>query len=100
MTEREDSMEPLTTARSVMTDSVVTVSPEMSLLDVMRLFVEEDIHAAPVVGDDGELVGVISTSDLLRAQEEEHDTASTATDYLRGLLEFSLPDWAEDLEDF
>lgn len=93
-------MEPLTTARSVMTDSVVTVSPEMSLLDVMRLFVEEDIHAAPVVGDDGELVGVISTSDLLRAQEEEHDTASTATDYLRGLLEFSLPDWAEDLEDF
>jgi CBS domain-containing protein len=93
-------MEPLTTAESVMTDSVVTVSPETSLLNVMRLFVEEDIHAAPVVGDDGELVGVISTSDLLRAQEEEHDTALTTTDYLRGLLEFSLPDWTEDLEDF
>ncbi|HPG25591.1 MAG TPA: CBS domain-containing protein [Myxococcota bacterium] len=93
-------MKPLSTARNVMTDSVLTVSPEASLLDVLRLFVEEDIHAAPVVGDDGLLVGVISSTDLLRAQEEEHDTARSTTDYLRGLLEFSLPDWSEDLEDF
>ena len=93
-------MEPLTSAGNVMTDSVVTVSPEATLLDVMRLFVEEEIHAAPVVGDDGRLMGVISTTDLLRAQEEEHDTVRTTTDYLRGLLEFSLPDWTEDLEDF
>jgi CBS domain-containing protein len=96
----EDPMEPLTSAGSVMTDSVLTVSPEATLLEVMRLFVEEEIHAAPVVGDDGQLMGVISTTDLLRAQEEEHDTVRTTTDYLRGLLEFSLPDWAEDLEDF
>jgi CBS domain-containing protein len=95
-----DTKQTTMTARSVMTDSVVTVSPESSLLDVLRLFVEEDIHAAPVIGDDGSLVGVISTSDLLRAEEEEHDTARSASDYLRGYLEFSPPDWSGDPEDF
>jgi CBS domain-containing protein len=88
------------TARSVMTDSVVSVSPESSLLNVLRLFVEEEIHGAPVVDDSGQFVGVISTSDLLRAQAEEQDSASVETDYLRGILEFSSPDWAGDLTDF
>lgn len=89
-----------TTARSVMTDSVVSVSPEASLLDVLRLFVEEDIHGAPVIAEDGGLVGVISTSDLLRAQEDEHDAGWATSDYLRGLLEFSAPDWSGDTADF
>lgn len=98
--QRENEMTTPTTARSVMTDSVISVSPEISLLNVLRLFVEEDIHAAPVIGDDGQLVGVISSTDLLRAQETERDTARAMTDYMRGLLDFSLPDWSEDLEDF
>lgn len=93
-------MKKLSTARDVMTDSVVTVSPEASLMDVLRLFVEEEIHAAPVIGDDGEIVGVISSTDLLRAQEDEHDTARATTDYLRGVLELSLPDGSGDLDDF
>jgi len=93
-------MTKLETARSVMTNSVISVSPETSLLDVLRLFVEEDIHAAPVIGDDGRLVGVISSSDLLRAQESERDTARAMTDYMRGMLDFSFPDWSDDLEDF
>lgn len=89
-----------TTVRSVMTDSVVSVSPEASLLDVLRLFVEENIHGAPVIDEDGRLQGVITTSDLLRAQEEEHDTASATSNYFRDLLEFSAPDWTGDLIDF
>ena len=87
------------TARSVMTDSVVSVSPETSLAEVLRLFVEEDIHGAPVV-DDGEIIGVVTTSDLLRAEDDERDTARAGGDYLRGLLEFSAPDWSGDLTDF
>lgn len=35
------------TARSVMTNPVVAVSPETSLADVHRLFVEEGIHTGP-----------------------------------------------------
>ena len=88
------------TVRRVMTDSVVSVSPEASLLDVLRLFVEENIHGAPVIDGDIKLRGVVTTSDLLRAQEDEHDTAIATSDYLRDLLEFSGPDWSGDLTDF
>ena len=88
------------TAASVMTDSIVSVSPEASLRDVLRLFVEENIHGAPVIGDDGEIKGVISTSDLLRAEENEQSTVVAETDYLREYLDFSAPDWSGDLVDF
>ncbi len=93
-------MMAITTAQSVMTDSVVSVSPEASLSDVLRVFVEENIHGAPVIDDGEQLVGVITTSDLLRVQHAEHDTVASTSDYLRGILEFSAPDWSGDLSDF
>ena len=88
------------TAQNLMTDYVVSVSPELSLLDVLRLFVEEEIHGAPVIDDGKEIVGVISSSDLLRAQQAEHGSVSAETDYLREVLEFSSPDWEDGLVDF
>jgi CBS domain-containing protein len=88
------------TAEEIMTDSVVSVSPEATLLEVLRMFVEEEIHGAPVVGEDGKLQGVITTMDLMRAQENEHGAVTASNDYLRELLEFSAPDWPGDLVDF
>jgi CBS domain-containing protein len=90
----------LTTARDVMTDWVVSVGPDASLREVLRLFVTENIHGAPVVDDEGQLAGVITTSDLLRAQEDERDTALATIDYLRDVLEFTSPDWSGDVTDF
>ena len=90
------------TVESVMQTSVVAVSPETTLADVQRLFVEEEIHGAPVVDDDGSVVGVVTSADLLRAAEEERDTAVVDSDYFRDTLEFSGPDWSgvpEDLQD-
>ena len=88
------------TAESVMQSSVVSVSPETPLADVQRLFVEEEIHGAPVVDEDGTVVGVITSGDLLRAAEEERDTAVVDSDYFRDTLEFSGPDWSGVPEDF
>ncbi len=88
------------TARDVMQSHVITVSPESPLLDVQRLFVEEEINGAPVVDDAGRLLGVVSTRDLLRATADEHDTAASETRYFRDELEFSGPDWGSVLEDF
>ena len=88
------------TARDVMQSHLITVSPETPLLDVQRLFVEEEINGAPVVDDAGRLVGMVSTRDLLRAAEEEHDTAESDARYFRDELEFSGPDWGSVLEDF
>lgn len=88
------------TAQNVMTDAVISVSPELTLLGLLRIFVDENIHGAPVVDEDERPIGVITTTDLLRAQEVEHDSAWATSDYLRGVLEFSSPDWSGDLSDF
>ena len=89
-----------TTARDLMETRVISVSPSTPLIDVQRLFVEEEIHGAPVVGEDGTVVGVITSMDLLRAVEEEHDSALVQTNYFRDLLEYSGPDWTAFSEDF
>jgi CBS domain-containing protein len=88
------------TAESVMQSSVASVSPETPLADVQRLFVEAEIHGAPVVDEDGTVVGVITSGDLLRAAEQERDTAVVDSDYFRDTLEFSGPDWSGVPADF
>ncbi len=54
------------TAADVMIKDVVTVSEATTLKEVARLFSERKITGAPVVNEQGELVGVISESDIVR----------------------------------
>jgi CBS domain-containing protein len=86
-------------ARDLMQRDVVTIDAAASLADAYRFFAEEEISGAPVV-DDGRVVGVLSASDLLRAIEEERDTAVAQTTYFRDVTEFSGPDWGSTVEDF
>jgi CBS domain-containing protein len=83
-----------------METAILSVGPATPLLDVHRLFMEEEISGAPVVDDDGTLLGVITATDLLRAVEEEHDSARVAPNYFRDLLSYSSPDWSSAPEDF
>ncbi|MEN8182231.1 MAG: CBS domain-containing protein [Myxococcota bacterium] len=84
-------------ARDVMETHVITVSPELPLLDLHRVFVEEEIHGAPVVDETGRVLGIVSSADLLRAVDDEGATHSGPPPaYLRELFEerggFALPD--------
>lgn len=54
------------TASDVMIRDVVTVSETTSLKEVARIFGEKKITGAPVVNGNGELVGVISETDIIR----------------------------------
>jgi CBS domain-containing protein len=58
-------------ARDVMQSDILTVTPETPVLDIHRMFVEEEIHGAPVVDDDGTVCGVVSSLDLLRIVRDE-----------------------------
>jgi CBS domain-containing protein len=89
-------------AKDLMESAVLTVSPETPLLQVHRLFVEEEINGAPVVDDQGRVLGVISSLDLLRAVQEEYDSgaAATAPIYFREEMPYSGPDWRGAPEDF
>jgi CBS domain-containing protein len=81
-------------ARDVMQSPVISVSPETSLADVHRLFAEEEIHGAPVITDDGAMVGVITSTDLVNAALEQAESGAFGSEYLRELVEFSGPDWS------
>jgi len=86
-------------AGDVMERSILSLSPEASLLDAHRLFVESGIHGAPVVDDEGLVIGVVTSTDLLRAVFEEHESAGFASaPVFRETLEFGPPAWS--LEDF
>ena len=88
------------TARDVMQTYLISVNPETPLLEVHRLFVDEEINGAPVVDETGRLLGVISSVDLLRAVEEEHDAASSESSYLQDFMEISGPDWQDESDNF
>lgn len=83
------------TARDLMQREVITVGPGTPLLEVHRLFLEEEITGAPVVEDDGRVVGVVSSSDLLRAVEEEYEAPRSDPTYFREIQTFSGPDWTQ-----
>jgi CBS domain-containing protein len=60
-------------ARDLMEKDVITIAPETPIADVQRLFVEDEIHGAPVVDEDGRVLGVISTADVLRIGQDYAD---------------------------
>jgi len=53
-------------ASDVMIKDVITVRESTPLKEVARLFSERKITGAPVVDDQGKLVGVISETDIIR----------------------------------
>jgi CBS domain-containing protein len=55
-------------ARELMTTSVVTINPQASVKDAIRLLDAHNITALPVVEDDNRLVGIVSEADLLRGR--------------------------------
>jgi CBS domain-containing protein len=55
--------------RDVMTRDPVTIGPERSLADAEGLFEEHGFNGLPVVAQDGELRGIVTKLDLLRAFE-------------------------------
>jgi CBS domain-containing protein len=53
----------------IMTTSVVTVQPDVSVEDAVRLMLERRISGLPVVDRDGRLTGILTEGDLLRRAE-------------------------------
>jgi CBS domain-containing protein len=62
----EDALAMTLLASDVMTHDVISVMESAPLKEVAQMFVERKITGAPVVNRDGELVGVISETDIIR----------------------------------
>ena len=64
----------------VMTRDVATLSPEMTLKEMDRIFVERQVSGAPVV--EGErLVGIVSQADVVRLLYDEQKKAQQVSDF-------------------
>lgn len=58
-------------AEEVMQKAILSVSPELGLVEFERLLTAEDISGAPVMGADERLVGIASKTDIVRALAEQ-----------------------------
>lgn len=59
-------------ARDIMTKDVATVTPGTTVEDLARLLMERNISGAPVVDDDGKLLGIVTEHDLIKKERRLH----------------------------
>ena len=56
-------------AHQIMTRSVITVTPDTSIIDAANVMLQRHISGLPVVDASGKLVGVVSEGDFIRRSE-------------------------------
>ena len=60
------------TAQDIMTREVITVKKDMSVQDFARLLAEKKISGAPVVDEQGKLIGIATENDLIDQAKKVH----------------------------
>lgn len=81
---------------NVMTKDLIMAREDEMLIDIAKVFAEKKIRAMPVVNDKGELVGLMTGSDLARAFSNK-DFNARVKDYMRH--EVPVISWDKDIYD-
>lgn len=98
------------TVEAIMQRDVVTVSPETSVRELLRILVANQISGVPVVSEEGDILGVVSTTDVVRlgAQEAEVSNGTMSWEPLAlpreefdedSTAPFFLQDWGAPTQD-
>ncbi len=72
--------------KDYMAKQLVTLRADISAIEAMRLFLQKGISGAPVVGNKGELIGVLSEADLMQVviQDSYYDeNAGIVADFMK-----------------
>lgn len=79
-------LNPATTlVRDVMTANPIVIKPSVTVEEAMRIVTEKRRRHLPVIGEDGELRGLVSIGDLMRWIVREQDTyVDHLLDYIHG----------------
>lgn len=72
MSERDRAAEGEPLIGDVMVQDVVTVTPDMGVKDLAELLREKGIGGAPVVNEDGDLIGIVTEGDLMALDADLH----------------------------
>ena len=65
---------------SIMTEDVISTGPELKIAEVLELFSDHGIHHLPVVSD-GELIGIVSSTDIMEYGLSELADENNHTEY-------------------
>ncbi len=75
-----------TPVKDIMTTPVVTVRPDQNLQKCMTLMTDKRIRHLPVVDENGELMGIISIGDVVKAVISEQEVIiNHLQDYIAGV---------------
>ncbi len=78
--------------RDVMTRNVITLKPDSPVLEAKRLMAEKFIAGIPVVDDENKVVGIVTTSDVLKVEPEKMATTKVE-EIMTHKPMCVLPDW-------
>lgn len=83
-------------ARDIMTPDPVTITPQVTIAEAVRLLLEKKFNGLPVVDEGGRVVGVLCQSDLVAQQQRLH--VPSVFTLLDGFI--PLPGWGKAEEAF
>lgn len=67
--------------KEIMLTNFVTLSPKTTFFEAAKIFLKSHISGAPVVDDNGNLVGILSEKDLFRGLYPSYEKYYTDPDY-------------------
>jgi len=65
-------LDPTIPLRDVMQTEVITLQASQTVRDAVEVFAEGQLHSLPVVNDEGDLVGIVTTTDVLRYVRDQY----------------------------
>jgi CBS-domain-containing membrane protein len=80
-------------AREIMTTKIISVTPETAVSDLAQILATSNIGGAPVVDEEGRLLGVVTESDLIDQTKKVH--IPTVVAILDSLIFLERPDKME-----
>lgn len=73
-----------TPVREAMTTELFTVKPDDFVFEAIRLMGDKQVRRVPVIGENGELVGIIAMADVALETEDEVEIAETLEEISSG----------------
>jgi len=83
-------------AKDIMTKDVITVHPEMDIHELARLFILKNISGAPVVDENGKVLGVVLEEDLILQDKKVH--LPTLVSILNGVFAFGEGRFEQEMQ--
>jgi CBS domain-containing protein len=79
-----EGKDPSTTVSEAMTNELFTVSPDDYVFEAIRLMGDKQVRRIPVIGENGELAGIIAMADVALETEDELEIAETLEEISSG----------------